>query len=456
MRLSLLSLTAVLLLVACGEGSTGKGGRWGKGDNEARQDPLVEVVRARRGSIPTLERSTGRVEARNFADVYAQLTEMVVEVRHDVGDHVEAGALLARLKADEQLLGLRSTELELQEAELLHGKNNLDLAKRKSELERIERYFDPNKPGEATLFSKEAHEAAKLEYDKALNAVQTSALALSRSQGAVAASALTLTHTDIRAPISGTITERGVRANEIVTSGALAFRIADFSVLEVKLDVAEARLSALRPPEVAPAVNVLALEEKVRLERAQAALLSVTAFPQERFLGYVDRIHPVVDDARGMIVVNVRVIQPADVDAELHGVLLRQFDPGSRAAVMRTAASTQALELRPGMWVDARIATQHIEDALLVPGAAVVGDSEVIWVVTPDEDNALVGTARPVDISNRRGVSSEGSVQITEARVRGGAGGRPIAELNDGDMVVVRGQGLLRDGQRVRIRDLSN
>lgn len=477
-RLALLLALTTLAATACGDSDSEKGSRWGKGRGDAeRPDPLVEVERARRGSIPTLERSTGRVEARNVADVYAQVSEVVVEIRHDVGDYVEQGALLARLKADELLLRLRSAELALQEAELVHSKNQLDSAKRKSDLERVERHFGPNNPEGSRIFTREDYDAAKLEYDKAINTVQSSALALSQARGEVAATAMQLSHSDIRAPISGYIIERNVRTNELVSNNALLFRMADFSMIEVRLDVAEARLASMHEPKRLPGVSVLGLDEKVELQDAQAVLLSMTAFPQQRFLGYLDRVHPVVDEARGMIVVVVRVIQPRDVHAERHANLLRQFDPPSQEAVLRTAESARGgarLELRPGMWVDARIATEFIEDALLVPGAAIVGDTENIWAVTPDEDDPTAGIVRAVDIAGRRGVSSQGAVQLLPRPAREGtvdaAGAAPRgtsrqgqrtgaatsgADIAEGTLVVVRGQGSLRDGQRVRIRYIS-
>ncbi|MBK8205751.1 MAG: efflux RND transporter periplasmic adaptor subunit [Planctomycetes bacterium] len=461
----LLLASLAILSAACGGGDFGGKGGWGKGGDEEKRDPLVEVVPAWRGSIPTLERSTGRVEAHNLADVYAQVSEVAIEVHHEVGDYVEQGTLLARLKSDELLLGLRASEIALQEAELVHNKNQLDLTKRKSELERIEKYFDPENPEASKLFSKEAYEAAKLEYDKARNALESSNLSLTKSRGEVAAAAMRLSHTSILAPISGVITERNLRANELVSGNALVFRIADFSVLEVKLDVAEARLSALREPTRTPGISVLALDDKVRIESAQAALLSITAFPQGRFLGYVDRISPTVDQARGMVVVTVRVIQPGSVDEKLHAPLLNQLDRDSRKAVLTTVQGSGSLSLRPGMWVDARIATEHIENALLIPGAAVVGDTEMIWVVTPDKDAPETGVARAMDISNRRGISSEGAIELKgparkpkpDGGAEKGAGkGRPPApEVKEGDLIVVRGQTLLREGQKVRIRDLS-
>jgi multidrug efflux pump subunit AcrA (membrane-fusion protein) len=388
-----------------------------------------------------------------------------------------------RMRSDESLLRLRTSQLAMQEAELAHSRNKLELEKRRSELERIQRHFDPDTPETSRIFTREAWEAARLEYDKAVNTVETSALALDKSRGEVAAAALQLSYTDVKAPISGVITQRNVRANELASTSTLLYQITDLSVLEVRLDVAEARLSMMREPRRVPGVSVLGLDEKVAVGSAQAALLSITAFPRERFLGYLDRISPTVDEARGMVVVIVRLIQPRDVDPELHAPLLAQFDRGTRRAVLATAESARggtSLALRPGMWVDARIATQHIENALLIPGASIVGDSEIIWVVTPDADDPDAGTVRSVSIAGRRGVSSEGFVEITPAPVVAQPRQRPEADngataerkgdrrgkgrggeapggtdVIEGTLVVVRGQSLLRDGQRVRIRELA-
>jgi len=449
---STLTLIAVALC-ACGDGGGGKG-KWGRGNEEGeRRDPLVEVVPVVRANISSVERSTGRIETRVLADVHAQVSEVCVSLSHDIGDSVREGDQLARLDTSRIALQLASANLAVEEARLTHTRNKLDREKRKADLARIEKYFDPEKPDESRVFTREAWEAAKLEFNKAENAVQSSDLALTKAEGEVAAAALNMAHTTIKAPISGVITERNLRANELVTSGAVAFRIADLTVLEVRLDVAEASMGGLRGAGRVPALDLFGLEEKPDFGTAQAAFLSVTAFPEERFLGYLDRISPVVDSARGMVAVTVRILLPRRVDETVHAPLLDKLDPDARNAVLATArrAREKPLELKPGMWVDARIATRLIEDATLVPGAAISGDAEVIWRVDPGKDHPEVGTARRIDVQGRRGVTSEGKFEL-KPPIERREGSLPV---NAGDLIVVRGQNLLRDGQTVRLRDLS-
>lgn len=446
-------LIPLILLAACGDMGGDKKGRWGDREDAERKDPLVEVVPARVDNIAQFERSTGRIDARTMADVYAQTTDTVTELLVDVGDYVQAGQVLARLNRERQELTVASALIAVQEAERAHEKNTLDAEKRRSEFERIKKYFDPKNPKESLLYSQEAYDAAKLEYEKAQNLVATSQLAVTKSQGELAANQLALDQTILKAPINGVITERNIRENELVTSNALAFKIADLSVLEVRLDVAEASLQDLREPKRTPAVNLLGLREKVQMDSAQSVLMSVTAFPDARFLGYVDRISPTVDETRGMIVVTVRIIQPSDLEGVGAEPLLNQLDPEARKAVLGTqqrAVSGDRLALRPGMWVDARISTNVQQDVLLIPGAAIVGDSEVIWVID-QKDDPETGTARRVDVSRRRGVISEGSFELLPLR----KDDPKTQEVKAGKLIVVRGQSLLRDGQRVRVKDLT-
>lgn len=451
--LGALFVAALVGLSACGDFGGGEKGKWGGNREEAeRKDPLVEVVPVRRDSIARVERSTGRIEARTMADVHAQVSEVVTSLLVEVGDTVQQGQVLARLNRSTTELQVAASMIAMQEAELVHRRDGLDAEKRKTDFDRIKQYFDPDRPGESRLYSKEAYDAAKLEYDKSLNQVQSSRLALEKVQGELAANQLQLAHTEMRASITGIITERHIRANELVTSNSLAFRIADMSELEVRLDVAEASLQDLREPSRIPAVTLLGLREKVEIDTAQAVLLSVTAFPTARFLGYVNRISPTVDEARGMIAATVRIVQPTAVSEETHASLLEQMDPDSRKAVLATAERAQAgvMALRPGMWVDARISTRVEKNVLLVPGAAIVGDTEIIWIIDVRGESET-GTARRVDVSRRRGVTSEGSFELRSA-----ADEQDKSQaVKQGALVVVRGQSLMREGQRVRVRDLT-
>lgn len=442
---------AATLTSACGGNENER--RWGGGDRREAQDPLVEVVPIRRDNISRFEQSNGRIDARETADVYARVSEVATRVNVEIGDRVHKGDVLARLNRQQLEIEVASSMLNVQEAELAHRDNQLDAEKRKSELDRVLRYFDPANPSESNLFSEDAYETALLEHNRAANAVQTSRIELTRAQGELAATQLRLANTVIRAPITGYVTDRNIRENELVSESALVFRVADTRVLEVSLDIAESSLTDVYEAERLPAISMLGLGEKIQFETAQAVMLGVQAFPRARLLGYVDRVSPTVDDATGMVRVIVRLIRPEALNEELHGPLLEQIDPAARKAILDTADSLETsgpLTLRPGNWVNAHIATNVERDVLLVPGAAIVGESEVIWVVESGDD-PTTGVVTSVDVSRRRGITSQGSFQLLPPANEAAEG----VELTEGALIVVRGQSLLRDSQSVRVRDIS-
>ncbi len=443
-------IIAALLLAACGQqgNDNSRRGPGGERDAAERKDPVVEVLPARKGVIAQLERSTGRIEAHHTADVHARMRETVTAVYKEAGDRVNKGELLARLNDEQARLDLDSAETAQREAELALARDRLDAAKAKSDLERILRYFDPARPDESKTFRKEDYDSALLARDKADNAVKTAEFAVNKARAEVDRKRTHLSYTLIVAPIGGVIVERNVRENELASEGVALFKIADFSRLEIKLDVPEAGLRGLREPRRLPAVGLLELSEKVDLATAQAVYISVTAFPLERFLGYLERVSPVVDPARGMVVATVRLVAAREVTEEAYAPLIDQLDAASRATLLATAARARdgGLDLRPGMWADARIVVDVKSERLTINGAAISGDSEVVWVV---KNEAGGGIARRVNIAGRRGLSSE---NVFELLPRTAPSAEP--DVLEGDLVVVRGQALLRDGQAVRVVEL--
>ncbi len=452
------SLLAALVAFVPFFSACGGGGNWSdkKGDfaEPEKKDPIVDVLPVRRANLAVYERSTGRIEAHDAADVYARLSEVAMQVSVEVGDKVEAGKLLAKLDDRNVQIQLNSSRLALEESLLSLSKLKLDLDKAQADVKRIEEYYDPAKPEASKVFTKDAYDIAVLARSKAKNALESAEVQQRKAQSDVDKAELSLSQCTIRAPIAGIIVERNVRANELVNASTKLFRITDFTLLEVKLDVPEASLRGLREPKRLAVDGGVSVAD---LSSVQAAFCTVTAFPGDRFLGYLERVAPTVDEARGMVVVTVRVIQPELVDEKTHLALLTQLDPDSRKAVMATAKSVLSganpLRLRPGMWVDARIAAEVRTMVLVAPGAALVGDNEVLWVVKRTKDSkGDVGSVRRLDIRGRRGVTSEGVFELLPA---GKSNEEGSFEVSEGDYIVVRGQTLLRDSQKVRLNDLS-
>ena len=165
---------------------------------------------------------------------------------------------------------------------------------------------------------------------------------------------LQLREAAIRAPFAGTITARHVKAGNTLNAGDPAFDIKRFRTLEAGLNVPERQLA--------------------HLDTGQDAGIRIDALPQQRFIGRVKRISPVVDSGSGTFRVTVEVAND------------------DRA-------------LKPGMFARIEIRYDSHEEALLVRKDAVVtrNNQTAVFVVRDG-----VAHRQQVVI----GYSSEDSVEI--------------------------------------------
>ena len=119
--------------------------------------------------------------------------------------------------------------------------------------------------------------------------------------------------------------------------------------------------------------------------------------------GRIVRISPVVDDETGTVKVTAEIQSPT-------------------------------AQFRPGAFVRVSINTDTVDDAVLIPKAAVVErDGETFVFVTEDE----TAHRKVVQLGYENGASVE---------VRSG--------INSGDLVVVAGQGALSEGDKVELIEL--
>jgi membrane fusion protein (multidrug efflux system) len=97
--------------------------------------------------------------------------------------------------------------------------------------------------------------------------------------------------------------------------------------------------------------------------------------------------------------------------------------PG-RTITVKAAVQNPDRTLKPGMFIEARLATEVRPNAVVVPEEAILplGGQNYVWAITPDN------TANRVEV--RLGVRRPGSVEI-------------VSGLSAGDRVVTGGQALL-------------
>ncbi len=458
------------------------GGPPGAGASGFRTTTNVEVVAAARGAVASYQVANGTVEARRRAPVHARIGELCVEVLVDENDQVTEGQVLARLQSARLKFAVDRMSANLDKAAQREYEAKLESEKAVGDHQRLLRIVEEGLEGQFIAADDIAR--AQLAAQKAVVAYEAAKADHMSAKSDLGNAQLDLSHTEIKAPISGIVAQRKVEPFDLISPDQELFVVAELDSLRLRLDLPETAAPLMQnPPRLA--------DGNVNLEQTQAVLLASTAYPQERFLGFLELVSPVITDPeRGMLGVIIRVVQPENVTETDHGPLLRQFPPAERSRLLETARKAQAddglgmsvLRLRPGNFLEASIVTRYKSDALVIPtGALVAGGAFVINeppsapeatesasapTVSTGTDNPAAEapapgsgkggkrgqanangptpsatlTVRRVELGQHLGISSEGYSEVL-----------PGSPLREGDRIVFRGQEYLRDGGQVRI-----
>ncbi len=210
----------------------------------------------------------------------------------------------------------------------------------------------------------------------------TSDYAVRRAEVAIAR--VTVGKSEIRAPFDGVITRRWVKRGQLLADHASVFDIADFSDLRADLRVPE--------------------RDAVALASGQPVSFTVDALGTRHFTAAIERVAPVVDRASGTVMVTVRI-------------------------------ENRDRSLRPGLFARMDVTFLHVENAVLMPKSAVLGNSTSAFAFVVEGT-----TARRVPL--RLGQESGARVQVLEG-------------LEPGATVVITGQAALSDGALVEVLSAS-
>ena len=269
---------------------------------EKKEEELVpvEVASLERGPIEAVLRYSTNLEAESEVQVFSQAARLVTQLLVEEGDAVAKGRVLMRLQDEEQKSNLARVESQL--------------AKARREYERQENLFSQE------LISEQAMSDAT--YD------------LEQLEIALADARRELGYTEVRAPISGIVTERLVNLGDHITVNQHLFDMVDFDTIVARIYVPEKELK--------------------RLALGQTARIFSASLGGEARRGDVERIAPIVDPKSGTVKVTVSV-------------------PRQQG-------------LQPGMYVEVELVTETRDDALLVPKRAVVYDQNRAFLFRLNDD----------------------------------------------------------------------
>lgn len=180
-------------------------------DPVAERALAVTAVEVRTGRVAVIERTVGRIESAVAPTVSAEVAGRIVEVRHDAGDAVEAGALLVRI--DDTNYRNALTRLAALEAQ------------QRRTVERYTQLVGSNSVSQSLLDDAEA---------------QLEALAAQRADAESA-----LRKTRVVAPVTGTVERRMVSEGDFRGVGDALFQLATDGRFRIVLPFPERRAADL-------------------------------------------------------------------------------------------------------------------------------------------------------------------------------------------------------------------
>ncbi len=354
---------------------------------------------ATRGRLDVKVAATGNLQPTNTVEVGSELSGLVESVFVDDNQTVKKGQELARLDTERLRDQITRSQATLASAQARLAQSEATVKEASAALDRfreVSRLSGGRVPSKAEMESAEAT-LARAEADRA-----STAATVTEARAALSSDQINLSKASIRSPINGVVLKRSVEPGQTVAASlqvATLFTIAeDLRKMELEVDVDEADVG--------------------RVADGQAATFSVDAYPDRTYTATVTRV------AYGATTTT---------------------DVVSYATVL--VVENDDLSLRPGMTASADIATASVENALLVPNAALrftppataAASRGFSIMPRPPQQTPRQTEATPTDGSRALWVLRDGqavSVSVTVGQSDGRHTAVTSGELADGDQVI--------------------
>jgi multidrug efflux pump subunit AcrA (membrane-fusion protein) len=413
---------------------------WGVSREEL---PAVRLATATARNLTSRVLAQGRVRVKTQVDVTSEVAGRVAIVAVEVGEVVKKGDLLFALDGEQLRSAVEQIQATLTSAEALVARADVAVKEAERALSRDLQLANQGVLAEDVLKVDQSRlSAAEAERAQARANVERARVDLDRSKDA-------LRRARVVAPLAGTVVAVGVEVGRVVSSatgmsaspdatlglglsGQAPVVIADLDDLVVKLDVDELDIA--------------------RVRAGQRAVVRAQGIKDVAFDGIVDKVGLLGRDALGAVLfsVEVRITGSRRAEATASG----EDAPASSSSSTPSVRPQSSLEttpratlplplpqevLRPGMTASAEIDVEHLEDALVIPLAAVLE-------ATQDDDTKKPDRIFVVDAPSRSGdspasLSEEPVLMVREVPVTLGP--------SEGDAIAVLQAAGLKAGMKV-------
>ena len=335
----------------------------------------VEVAQVERGTLREVISLVGSLKPKEQVEVSPKITGRVEKIYVDVGDQVEAGAVLAELEGEELDQQVRRAEATMAVAEASVGQRRAELDNARADQTRSAELQAQG------LISLQAHQTAETRV-----AVVESQLRLAEAQVLQAKADLTelqirLQQTRILSPLTGWVARRYVHPGALVNPNVPLLTLLQLSTMVAQVNVPERDLTRLRV--------------------GNRGSVTIDALAGRIYEGRVARISPLLD-------------------------------PTTRSGLVEIEIPNPNSELKAEMFARIQMNLGTERQALLVPREAVVlrGQTTGVNVLLADRVQF-----RPI----HTGTATEQGVEVLEGLTEGATVvTRGTQDLKDGDAVEIQ------------------
>jgi HlyD family secretion protein len=308
---------------------------FGRNGTKATTYTTQDVVK---GDLTVTVTATGNLEPRNQVEIGSELSGIVDDVNVDVNAEVKTGQVLAKLNTTRlkaQVLQAESS-LASAEARVLQAEASAKEARANfARLQKVRELSGNKLPSQQDM---DVSEAAVARADGESAAAKA---AVAQSRASLETVRTDLGKTEIRSPINGVILVRSVEPGQTVAASlqapVLFIMAEDLKKMELHVSVDEADVGSVQV--------------------GQEASFTVDAYPNRRFSAHITQVHFASSNTKS----TASSSSSSQASATSTGVVTYE-------TVLEV--DNPELLLRPGMTATAEIVTTNIDDAVLVPNAA--------------------------------------------------------------------------------------
>ena len=321
------------------------------------QQVKYRTQQVKQGDLVVTVSATGTLQPTNQVDVGSEISGTIRTVEVDYNDRVKKGQILARIDTSKLEAQIQQTEASLKaaQAHLLQAQATVFEARA-----RLERLLETQKATEGRAPSKLDMDAARASLERALADEASAKASIAQAQATLLAQKTDLFKSMIRSPIDGVVLKRSAEPGQTVAATfqtPILFTLAeDLTQMELHVDVDEADVG--------------------RVHEGQQAVFTVDAYSNKTFPALVKQVRLGSKTVSG--VVTYETILTVD---------------------------NREMSLRPGMTATANITVARVQNALLVPNAALRFNPPVMQAKT--EKRGLVGYLLPKPPTSKKAQSIE-------------------------------------------------